>query len=217
MDWADDITYAVHDLEDFYRVGLIPLGRLTQVGSETQTFIEARFGQDRPDITKEKQEEYAKAAENWFSLNPVSEAYTGSRTQRAGLRGLASAIIHEAICATSLSAEGLLLPQKSYAEVVVLKELTWHFVIDDPRMATEQVGKRRVIERLFQAFNNAAASEDEWNMFPVPIQQQLAEATVSPQRTVADYIASLGEQRAVELDAELQGLPLKPLTTGVAL
>ncbi len=30
MDWADDIAYAVHDLEDFYRVGLIPLHELAQ-------------------------------------------------------------------------------------------------------------------------------------------------------------------------------------------
>ncbi len=28
MDWADDITYAVHDLQDFFRSGLIPLDEL---------------------------------------------------------------------------------------------------------------------------------------------------------------------------------------------
>ncbi len=30
MDWADDLTYAIHDAEDFYRAGLIPLHLLNR-------------------------------------------------------------------------------------------------------------------------------------------------------------------------------------------
>jgi dGTPase len=39
MDWADDITYSVHDTEDFYRAGLIPLDRLA---SADHTGLSAR-------------------------------------------------------------------------------------------------------------------------------------------------------------------------------
>jgi dGTPase len=39
MEWADDIAYSVHDLEDFYRAGLIPLDLLVRDTSERQAFI----------------------------------------------------------------------------------------------------------------------------------------------------------------------------------
>ena len=31
MDWADDITYAVHDLEDFIRAGHVPMVTLATI------------------------------------------------------------------------------------------------------------------------------------------------------------------------------------------
>ena len=34
MDWADDVTYAVHDMDDFYRAGLVPLERLSDPDDE---------------------------------------------------------------------------------------------------------------------------------------------------------------------------------------
>ncbi len=217
MDWADDITYAVHDLEDFYRIGLIPLDRLSQLGPETQNFIKARFGWSRDDMTDDECVHYAQAALDWFAINPVEEAYSGSRTQRAALRGLASAIIHNAISGTKLTVSGIQKDAPSKDEVRILKELTWHYVIENSRFATEQFGKRKTIEALFEVFSDAAVTKKRWNMFPVALREQLEEESVTPLRCVADYISSLGEQRAVQLASELGGLPLDPVTTGVAI
>jgi dGTPase len=39
MDWADDITYAVHDVDDFSRAGLIPLDALAHDHRERERFV----------------------------------------------------------------------------------------------------------------------------------------------------------------------------------
>src|SRR5208283_4236045 len=39
MDWADDVTYAVHDVEDFYRAGRIPLDKLKNDPRERDRFL----------------------------------------------------------------------------------------------------------------------------------------------------------------------------------
>lgn len=40
MDWADDISYATHDLEDFFRAGLIPLHQIGQAFSAAPASVD---------------------------------------------------------------------------------------------------------------------------------------------------------------------------------
>lgn len=217
MDWADDITYAVHDLEDFYRIGKIPLERLGKIQDELREFLAAMFKRKGDEIPDNQRPDYEETAERFFMWCPVSQAYSGTRTQRAALRGLASSVIHEAITGTTLSRKGLIRPKRAERIVTILKQLTWHYVIEDNSLATEQHGRRRIIQELFKIFSDAAKTEAQWRLFPPAFQDQLRSAEAPSARTAADYIASLGEQRAVELFGELTGAPLKPVVTGVAL
>jgi dGTP triphosphohydrolase len=52
-------------------------------------------------------------------------------------------------------------------EVTVLKQLTWHYVIKNSPLETQQCGIRRVIEGLFKAFMDAASDQSKWTMFPI--------------------------------------------------
>lgn len=217
MDWADDITYAVHDLEDFYRAGKIPLDRLSKSNDEIKGFLKGMARRLKGKIKPEDEQAYEDTAIRFLHFCPVSETYTGRRTQRAALRAMASSIIHRAVCGTTISETGLVRPAGIDREVTILKQLTWQYVIEDSRLATEQHGKRTVIRTLFDIFANAAASKKEWRIFPEAFQEQLEDEACSGARTASDFVASLGEQRAVELYLELLGTSLKPVTTGMSL
>jgi dGTPase len=214
MDWADDITYAVHDLEDFYRVGRIPLETLGKSPNELSIFLQAmcqRLGK------KTGCQQYEDTAKELFTFCPVSERYSGTHLQRAALRGFASSLIHEAISGTQISSGGLVRPPRAERVVTILKQLAWHYVIEDPAVATEQFGRRKMIQTLFEIFQRAANVQAKWRLFPLTFQEQLKDGSTPPARVASDYIASLGEQRAVELFSELTGAPLKPVVTGLAL
>ena len=225
MDWADDIAYSVHDLDDFYRVGLIPLDQILSDPDERDGFlgrVTNQLGENGFDF-----DELKSVFDFWANLirvsfNPLTKPYRGGREQRASLRSLTAWLISRyAMGSVSLhdptenSGRGVSVNDVFLKEVAILKQLTWVYVIEAPALATQQYGQRKLIEDLFGVLTDAA-SRNDFGVFPPRfgerLEDMLAESGgVSDReaaRAVSDYISGMTEREAVELHRRLSGASL---------
>jgi dGTPase len=219
IDWADDVAYAVHDLEDFYRAGLIPLDRLRVTGSrETKACLAAILehfaGEEDTQFTEGALEQ---ALNNVMSHSiSITEPYKGTERQRAALRSMTSLLISRYMDGISLEDSSnprmrLYRDPTREVEVAVLKRLTWNYVIHNPSLATQQMGHRQIIGDLFELFVNQAANDrEQWVLFPWGYRERL-EASKSGdvesvrKRIAVDYIASMTEQQAIDMHRRITG------------
>ena len=106
MDWADDITYSVHDLEDFHRCGAIPWMRILR-GDRADVLVRramtAWFGgpADAEGHLRRALERLQKLFELPLFSAILNESYEGTRHQRHQLRVLTSHLIDRYVRATT--------------------------------------------------------------------------------------------------------------------
>jgi dGTPase len=248
MDWADDITYAVHDLEDFYRAGLIPLdrlrkdteqfvtkwenagrldaavGELASSSNEVARFLRGTFQRWRGDGRRQStqaRDDIVRAFASLIGFIPIDEPYEGTRRQRANLKSFASSLIGRYVFAISLNASGrkaeprVYVKERAELEVEMLKELTWHYVIDSHSLAQQQHGQRKIVSELFEIFLDAARRQ-RYRIFPVNTSERLigldevwrgSAAGKNEQivRIVVDLIAGMTEKQIVKMYHRLTG------------
>ncbi len=222
MDWADDIAYSVHDIIDFYQAGMIPLDRLSREDDdEIGDFLKGvKTAWERYKLHQDDNFEEYKAA--FVELTPflsVSRPYAGYSEQRYALKKLCSFLIERYSRAVTLQVPAndaepfLKITPRLRTEVTMLKELTWHYVIREPALASQQEGQEVIIESLFETYWNACEDRRRWRFFPPRLRDIAEKDEVDDSdnktkrcRLVCDIIASMSEQQAQAMYRRFKGI-----------
>ena len=154
MDWADDVTYALDDLEDFVHARLIPMERLAHYSDDFVNGVNARL--ESSGLRKFSSQDVATAAKGLFSLYPLQKQFDGSTADTIMLRTFLRILRRRYLTGLQLNRPADDREQFVYREpqleleIAILKELMWHFVIEGPALATMQYGLRRILADLFE-------------------------------------------------------------------
>lgn len=213
MDWADDVAYAIHDLEDFYKAGLIPLDKLRTSHRERQQFIDYRIGQD--DFAKRHAVDFADVAETLLWKNsPFLDAFSGGHEARAYLQRFSSGKIGTYITeprlieASSRRGWNLEIELRARIEVNILKGLLWYYVIDSPSLVSTRLGYERMVSDLFDRLVAEVDGERiHHRIYPRYLQERVGDdsSKQNAYRTAADFITSLTEPQISDLYRRLSG------------
>ena len=218
MDWADDLTYEVHDVDDFFRAGLIPLERLrSPIDPELKrlaTQLESLKDADAARFPDYEIPHLVETVREILSRDGPIEPYSHTQSARADLREFGSELITrylEAFRVYETKGEDdaqLEIDADAEREVAALKLLVRVYVIHRPTLAVVQHGQQRVIGELFECYFKDSAPESSQRLLPPGARERLADADGSGgarARVVADLIAGLTETAAVEIHERLCG------------
>lgn len=230
MDWADDVTYAVHDVIDFYQAGLIPLHEILQETSERERFI-SHFNKSKPNqITDhvDPDQFLNDLTSRGLDDKLMKQKFRASRETKALVDRFRSLLISDYLDVPNTvrvrpSSEGpfnrpiIDIDEQMRSRVELLKELTFYYVIENPALMSQQHGQRRVVATIFDAF--LAASDPgydsefgeyrkyEEKIIPLPFRNDLINSDDRRERVrlIADTITKMTEQQTIELFNRITG------------
>lgn len=222
MDFADDITYSVHDLEDFYLAGLIPLELLATDRDELDRFITEwlrEFPKNRvAQVVKSNPLRFQSFLDATYNLR--GQYRPGSFEQKAQIKLISSQLIQTYVQSVKLTDQygdrGYLeYNLKREEELKFLQRIVWTYVISNPRMATQRYGQKRIIKTLFEIYLEAIGDRD-LSFIPARFVREFLEiesdapspAAMSQEKTrmAVDIVAGLSEAEAVIQYRRLTGI-----------
>ncbi len=208
MNWADDVTYAVHDVEDFFRAGIVPIHLLTKKSEERIKFLEDT--KERLNLSPTEWDLHEKAFVRIVEALPIDKPYGGTRREQAKIKkNIGSTLITDYLQNVEIQIDkkgfgNLHVEENIKREVKMLKQLNWHYVIESSALKTQQFGYRSIIRRLFEIY--ADPDPSTISLIPPWIVAELEENPgKDPNRMAADIISSLTDYQAIRLFERLSG------------
>lgn len=230
MDYADDLTYAIHDVDDFYRAGLVPLNLLLSNHDSTERDRFKNYLMDEKGISKRYVEDFFVNRLRSIADPELDTPFDGSDENIAAINKLTSTLIEQYLGvnqkdAVRLDVKDGELVMKRHEEfekdITILKQLTFYYVITDNKLISQQHGQCKIIEELFSFFKEqvTARNPDFPNIVPSPYRERLDELCACEEtrqvRNIVDLITSLTEQQTIQLYQRLSGQSPGSLREGI--
>jgi dGTPase len=210
MDFADDVAYSVHDLEDGVVGGRIDLALLDRPEEREATWrtVQDWYLPDATDAALEEAFSRVRAVGSW-----PGSSYDGSRRALASLKNLTSDLIGifcGSVQRATQEAHGeeplvrhrgdLVVPLETQQEIAVLKGIAAHYVMRAQDRLDLMDRQRTLLHELFEAIWKRGSD----GLDPA-FRQDFAEAADDAARTrvVIDQIASLTDASAITRHADL--------------
>jgi dGTPase len=211
MDWADDIAYSVHDLEDGFHAGLITfknLNSLTERAVVSQTTATTYAGDDVSVA------ELTEILDALLALDVWPASYDGGPDTVAALKNLTSELIGR-FCVSAQQATlaahprpltryaaDLIVPRRQRLECALLKGITAHYVMTRAGVIEAQARERELLAELAFAVERGAPGTLDPLLRPA---WDAAASDPARRRVVVDQIASLTDTSAIAWHHRLCG------------
>jgi len=197
MDWADDVAYSVHDVEDAIHGGLIDL-------------VQLRSAEDQHDLVVIAHERYAPtmeraaleaAIDRLHSLEYWPASFDGTMRDLVALKHFTSALIGRFSLAAQIATQiafgdqrltrydaSLVVPEEARAEVAVMKALAVKYVMNRPGADQEYARQREVIAEVVHGLRlDEGRSLEPW----LKATYEAAQTDAERFRVIIDQVASL--------------------------
>jgi dGTPase len=214
MDWADDVAYSVHDLEDGLHAGLVSLKDLKDHSERTVVSAVARayYRGSLADVTEA---ELDTVFAEFMELDCWQFGFDGGPGSLAAAKNLTSELVGrfcQAAEDATLAAAGtapltryaadLVVPRRQLLECALLKAVAAHYVMRRQAAVDQQAREREVITDLALAIERGAPATLD------PVFQPAWDTAGGDQerhRVIIDQLASLTDTSALALHARRAG------------